>query len=178
MSERLFKKLETLNGFLRKQAWLTKPIYYLLDRWVPTETRDDLHWDEEADLEILEQKHVLRKGIATCQAFITEARENEADAGVLIDGLERSVLAIRTQKKTDTSIKSLVQEAIGSIEAQFMHEGCSGLPAARDKLVHDPASHSNEFVFGLLAKFGKLDAIHLEAGIPEQGETGRDLDRS
>ena len=70
MSEGLFKKLDTLNGFLRKQAWLTKPIYYLLDRWVPTETRDDLHWDEEADLEILEQTPLKAKLILYCMAII------------------------------------------------------------------------------------------------------------
>lgn len=55
MSEGLFKKLGTINNFFKGQAWLTKPIYHLLDRWVPNETKEDLHWDEEADLEILEQ---------------------------------------------------------------------------------------------------------------------------
>lgn len=55
MSEGLFKKLGTINNFFKGQSWLTKPIYHLLDRWVPTETKEDLHWDEEADLEILEQ---------------------------------------------------------------------------------------------------------------------------
>ncbi|MDP3743884.1 MAG: HlyD family type I secretion periplasmic adaptor subunit [Methylotenera sp.] len=58
MSEQLFKKLGTINRFLKGQAWLTKPIYYFLDRWVPTETKEDLHWDDEADLAILEQTPV------------------------------------------------------------------------------------------------------------------------
>lgn len=58
MSEHLFKKLGTINRFLKGQAWLTKPIYYFLDRWVPTETKEDLHWDDEADLAILEQTPV------------------------------------------------------------------------------------------------------------------------
>lgn len=70
MSEGLFKKLDTLNGFLRKQAWLTKPIYYLLDRWVPTETKDDLHWDQEADREILEQKPLKAKLLLYCMTII------------------------------------------------------------------------------------------------------------
>lgn len=61
MSEQLFKKLETLNHFLKSQAWLTKPIYYFLDRWTPTETKEDLHWDDEADLAILEQTPVKAK---------------------------------------------------------------------------------------------------------------------
>lgn len=55
MSENLFKKLETINLFLKSQTWLTKPIYYFLDRWTPTETKEDLPWHEEADLVILEQ---------------------------------------------------------------------------------------------------------------------------
>lgn len=55
MSEDLFEKLGTLNRFLKNQKWLTKPIYYLIDRWVPTETREDLNWQDEADLAIMEQ---------------------------------------------------------------------------------------------------------------------------
>ncbi len=55
MSENLFKKLETINLFLKSQTWLTKPIYYFLDKWTPTETKEDLPWHEEADLVILEQ---------------------------------------------------------------------------------------------------------------------------
>jgi len=61
MSEGLFKKLGTINRFLKSQSWLTKPIYYFLDRWVPTETREDLHWDDEADLAILEQTPLRAK---------------------------------------------------------------------------------------------------------------------
>lgn len=69
MSEALFKKLGTINHFLKSQSWLTKPIYYFLDRWVPTESKDDLHWDDEADLAILEQTplkaQLLLYGIAS-----------------------------------------------------------------------------------------------------------------
>lgn len=58
MSEHLFNKLETINRFLKSQSWLTKPIYYFLDKWTPTETKEDLPWHEEADLVILEQTPV------------------------------------------------------------------------------------------------------------------------
>lgn len=61
MSEKLFDKLGTLNRVLKSQTWLTKPIYYVLDRTVPTETREDLHWQDEADLAILEQTPVKAK---------------------------------------------------------------------------------------------------------------------
>lgn len=61
MNERLFKKLGTINHFLKSQAWLTKPIYYFLDQWAPTETKEDLRWDDEADLAILEQTPLKAK---------------------------------------------------------------------------------------------------------------------
>ena len=61
MSEKLFDKLGTLNRILKSQTWITKPIYYFLDRTVPTETREDLHWRDEADLVIMEQAPVKAK---------------------------------------------------------------------------------------------------------------------
>jgi adhesin transport system membrane fusion protein len=61
MSEKLFDKLGTLNRVLKSQTWLTKPVYYFIDRTVPTETREDLHWQDEADLAILEQTPVKAK---------------------------------------------------------------------------------------------------------------------
>ena len=56
MSQRLFNVIGAFNAFLKKQSWLTAPIYWLVNRAVPTETRDNLAWDEEANLAILEQK--------------------------------------------------------------------------------------------------------------------------
>jgi adhesin transport system membrane fusion protein len=61
MSEKLFDKLGTLNRVLKSQTWITKPVYYFIDRTVPTETREDLHWQDEADLAILEQTPVKAK---------------------------------------------------------------------------------------------------------------------
>ena len=61
MSESLFKKIGKVNQLFSRQSWLTKPIYYLIDRAVPTESRDDLTWDEEADLAILEQTPLRAK---------------------------------------------------------------------------------------------------------------------
>jgi adhesin transport system membrane fusion protein len=61
MSESLFKRIGKLNEVFKKQVWLTKPIYYLLDKMAPTETREDLRWDDEADLAILEQTPIRAK---------------------------------------------------------------------------------------------------------------------
>jgi membrane fusion protein, adhesin transport system len=56
MSQGLFKFIGVCNNFLKSQSWITAPIYWMVNRVVPTETRDDLPWDEEADLAILEQR--------------------------------------------------------------------------------------------------------------------------
>jgi membrane fusion protein, adhesin transport system len=56
MSQGLFKFIGVCNRFLKSQSWITAPIYWMVNRVVPTETRDDLPWGEEADLAILEQR--------------------------------------------------------------------------------------------------------------------------
>ena len=55
MSQGLFNFIGALNNFFKKQSWLTAPIYWLINRAVPTESRDDLPWAAESDLAILEQ---------------------------------------------------------------------------------------------------------------------------
>ena len=66
MSQGLFKAIGGLNNFLKRQSWLTAPIYYMVDRVVPTETRDNLAWNEEADLAILEQAPLKAKKLLYC----------------------------------------------------------------------------------------------------------------
>jgi membrane fusion protein, adhesin transport system len=61
MSESLFKKIGRANQIFGRQSWLTRPIYYLIDRAVPTESRENLTWHEEADLAILEQTPLKAK---------------------------------------------------------------------------------------------------------------------
>lgn len=61
MSEKLFNRLGKLNRILNKQTWLIRPVNYWLDRAVPTETREDLQWQDEADLAIQEQTPVKAK---------------------------------------------------------------------------------------------------------------------
>ncbi|WP_020168053.1 MULTISPECIES: HlyD family type I secretion periplasmic adaptor subunit [Methylotenera] len=56
MSQGLFRIIGALNAFLNKQSWITAPIYWMVNRVVPTETRDNLAWEEEAELAIMEQK--------------------------------------------------------------------------------------------------------------------------
>lgn len=61
MTEELFGKLGSLNAFVKKQSWITKPIYWMVDKVVPTESRDDLDWAEEANLAVMEENTVRAK---------------------------------------------------------------------------------------------------------------------
>ena len=70
MSQGLFKVIGGLNNFLKSQSWLTAPIYWMVNRAVPTETRDNLAWSEEADLAILEQAPLKAKKLLYCMLVI------------------------------------------------------------------------------------------------------------
>jgi membrane fusion protein, adhesin transport system len=63
MSEQLFKNLGKVHQFFQGRDWLNKPIQYLLEKWTPTDTKESLAWDEEADLAILEQAPLRAKKI-------------------------------------------------------------------------------------------------------------------
>ena len=55
MSEKLFNSVGVVNRFFSRQSWITKPVYYFLDKWVPTAANDHLSWDDEANVAMLEQ---------------------------------------------------------------------------------------------------------------------------
>jgi len=55
MREGLFKKIGKFTGMFGGRHWLARPIYALIDRAVPVETREVLAWEEEADVAIIEQ---------------------------------------------------------------------------------------------------------------------------
>ena len=118
MSEQLFKKLDTINRFLKSQSWLTKPIYYFLDRTVPTETREDLHWNDEADLVILEQTPLKARALlyaitAVLGVFIIWACFAEVDEVTRGEG--RVIPSKQVQ---------IIQSLDGGIVAEILvHEG-------------------------------------------------------
>ena len=70
MSQTLFKAIGGLNNLLKSQSWLTAPIYWMVNRVVPTETRDNLAWSDEADLAILEQAPIKAKKLLYCILLI------------------------------------------------------------------------------------------------------------
>lgn len=73
MSQWLFNTLGSANEFVKGQSWITRPFYYFLDKFTPTETRDDLSWIDEADLAIMEQTPVRAKYLLYAIFFVMVA---------------------------------------------------------------------------------------------------------
>lgn len=78
-------------------------------------------------LDIIQEKHILRRLIRTCSDAVGKVLDCEGDTEALLDEVEREVLAIRTnQTTTQTSIKEYVNQSIGNIEAIFRRQGAIG----------------------------------------------------
>ncbi|OYZ07549.1 MAG: secretion protein HylD [Methylophilales bacterium 16-45-7] len=61
MREGLFKTIGKFTGLFGGRNWLARPIHAMIDRAVPTETREVLAWEEEADVAIIEQSPLKAK---------------------------------------------------------------------------------------------------------------------
>jgi replicative DNA helicase len=76
-------------------------------------------------LEIVREKHLLRKMIQTCTGVVGRVYDYEGEVDALLDEVERDVLRIsesRVQGGTPTT-KDLVNKAIGTIENFFSRQG-------------------------------------------------------
>ena len=76
-------------------------------------------------LEIVLEKHVLRKMIHTCTEVVSRVYEHEGEVDGLLDEVERDILRIseeRVEAKTD-KIKDLVKKAISTIEDYHQRQG-------------------------------------------------------
>lgn len=76
-------------------------------------------------LEIVREKHILRKMIHTCTDVVARVYDYEGEVDGLLDEVERDVLRIsesRVQSQT-TTIKDLVRKAIGTIEDYHQRQG-------------------------------------------------------
>jgi adhesin transport system membrane fusion protein len=61
MRQGLFEKIGTLIHGFNGRSLIARPIYALIDKVVPTQTKDGLDWMGEADLVVLEQSPVKAK---------------------------------------------------------------------------------------------------------------------
>ncbi len=76
-------------------------------------------------LEIVHEKHILRKLITTCTEVVGRVYDHQGEVDGLLDEVEREVLRIgesRVEGKTD-KIKDLVKKAIGLIEDFHQRQG-------------------------------------------------------
>lgn len=63
MSQRLFNSLGKLHDFFNARSWITKPVHYLLEKWAPSDTKEDYTWMEDSDIAILAQRPLRAKKI-------------------------------------------------------------------------------------------------------------------
>jgi replicative DNA helicase len=109
-------------------------------------------------LEIVQQKHILRKLIRTCVNLVGEAYDC-GNPTELLDTAERQILEVRPTNNQSEGIKTLVRQGIDKIEYQFNNPGkLSGLPTGLtdlDKLTD--GIHGGEMV--------------VIAGFPSTGKT-------
>lgn len=61
MREGIFKTIGRFTGLFGGRNWLAKPIYAMIDRVVPSETREVLDWEDEAEIAIIEQSPLKAK---------------------------------------------------------------------------------------------------------------------
>lgn len=76
-------------------------------------------------LEIVREKHILRKMIQTCTAAVARVYDHEGKVDGLLDEVERDVLRISEERveSTSMSMKDLVHRAINTIEDYHARQG-------------------------------------------------------
>lgn len=159
MSQHLFNIIGAVNGFLKKQSWLTAPIYWLVNRAVPTETRDSLAWSEEADLAILEQKPLkarkLLYGILMIMLAVVTwawfAKVDEVTRG------EGRVIPSRQVQVIQSLDGGIVSEILVK-EGDLVKEGMPLIKIDETRAVSSLRENEGQFL-ALMAKQSRLQAL-------------------
>jgi replicative DNA helicase len=76
-------------------------------------------------LDIVLEKYLLRKMVQTCTGIVGRVFDYEGEVDALLDEVERDILQIAMERTqgTTTTIKDLVNKAIGTIEAFHQNHG-------------------------------------------------------
>lgn len=76
-------------------------------------------------IEIVRDKHVLRKMIQTCTSAVARVYEQEGEVDALLDEVERDVLRISEERveQAGQTIRELVHKAINTIEEYHQRQG-------------------------------------------------------
>ena len=76
-------------------------------------------------LDIVHEKHILRKMIQTCTSVVSQVYEHEGEVDQLLDEVERDILHISEERveSSTATIKDLVHKAISTIEDFHARQG-------------------------------------------------------
>jgi adhesin transport system membrane fusion protein len=70
MSEKIFKGIGKAYSAHQGLGWINKPLYYILDKFVSTETSEEVTWRQEAEEVMLEQTPVRAKMLVYSIAIV------------------------------------------------------------------------------------------------------------
>lgn len=159
MSERLFKRLGSANEFVKKQPWITRPFYLLLDKFTPTGTRDNLSWIDEADLVMIEQTPARAKFLLYAVAFVllaflvwayfSEVQEVSRGEGRVIPSRQVQII-----QSLDGGIVSEILVA----EGQSVEVGTPLIRIDETRAISSLRENQSQY-YALLAKQARLKAL-------------------
>ncbi len=120
-------------------------------------------------LDIVREKHLLRRALAVASAFSAELYEWDNDVESLMEKFERDVMALRTVKGNSEvkTIKELVNDSLLEIEAMFKQNGkISGLSTGLIDLdMETDGLHGGEMT--LIAAFPSVGKTSLAMNVAE-----------
>ena len=159
MSEWLFRQLGKIQNFYTGNDWLTKPIYRLLDKVISNKTSEDLPWDEEADLLLMEQSPMRAKRLLYWIAIILLSLVVWAYFAK-VDEVTRGEGRVIPSKQVQ-----IIQSLDGGIVTQLLvKEGdkvVTGTPLVRideTRAISSLRENQSQY-FSLLAKQARLEAL-------------------
>lgn len=159
MSERLFKTLGAANEFVKSLPWITRPFYYVLNKFTPTHTRDDISWTEEADLVIMEQtparaKFLLYAIALVMMLFLVWAYFSEVEE---VSRGEGKVIPSRQVQVIQSLDGGIVAEILVK-EGQTVEVGTPLIRIDQTRAVSSLRENQSQY-YALLAKQSRLKAL-------------------
>ncbi len=159
MSQRLFKSIGNIHEFFQARTWLTAPVHFLVERWTPIKTEENIPWEKQAELAMFEETPLRAKKILYWMAAILAVLLIWA-AVTKIDEVTRGEGRVVPSKQVQ-----LIQSLDGGIVSQILvHEGQAvkiGDPLVRideTRAVSSLRENQSQYL-ALLAKQSRLQAL-------------------
>lgn len=159
MSQDLYNLMGKANDFFKRNAWVTKPIHYVLERWVEKDAVEDPSWNEEIDLAIEEQnplraRIILRWILFVLAALVVWAAFTKVDEVTRGEGRVIPSGQIQIIQSLDGGI---VSEILVS-EGQVVTKGDSLVRIDETRAVSSLRENRSQYL-SLLAKQSRLMAL-------------------